>query len=147
MPRIVATSELPLVAGTVRRLRGPPDPAALAPVAPRAVERVAKPSHDEAQGCEDAVEHDGQDDAAVHLAHHRRGAHPHPLHGPEDTRRDDRRHDEEHTDGPEDERRRVVAAPTAQHAEREEDAAHREPEAPELDRGEYLHGSVAQKSV
>src|SRR5437773_2617746 len=43
MPRIVATSELPLVAGTVRRLRGSPDPAAFAPVAPRARSAGARP--------------------------------------------------------------------------------------------------------
>src|SRR5213593_4063922 len=117
MPRIVATSELPLVAGAVGGLRGPPDPAALASVGPRAIERVATPSHDEAEGCEHAVEHDGQDDAAVHLAHHRSGAHPHSLDGPEDTRRDDGGRHEENPEAPEDERRRVVAAPTAQHAE------------------------------
>src|SRR5712691_10106393 len=149
MPRMVVTrSELPLVAGAVDGLGMAPDPVAPLLVAPRAVERVVDAAHDEADGGEYPVEEDGQDDAAVHLAEERRGAHPHPLDGRQHAGRDQPGRHEEDADAPQDERRHVVAAEPAENAEREEYAADREPEAPELAWGECLHVSPrAQKRV
>src|SRR5947199_9333993 len=142
MPRTVVTgSELPLVAARFDGLPGAADPVARPAVAPRAVERIADAPHDEPDRSEDAVEEDGQDDAAVHLAEERPGTHPHALDRREYTRRHDRGRREEDAEAPKDERRHVVAAQAAHDAEREEDAADREPEAPELDCGEWLHVS------
>src|SRR2546428_7365737 len=136
MPSMVVTgSELPLVAGRVDGLRGAVDPVARPAVAPRAVERIADAPHDEADRGEEAVEEDGQDDAAVHLAEERPGTHPHALDRRQHARRDQGGPDEDDAGRPEDERRNFMAAHAAQEAEREEDAADREPEAPELDCG------------
>src|SRR5438093_5446194 len=146
MPRTVVTgSELPLVAARVDGLPGAADPVARPAVAPRAVERIADAPHDEPDRSEDAVEEDGQDDAAVHLAEERPGTHPHALDRRQHARRNKRRRHEEDADRPEDERSHVVATHTAQDAERQEDAADREPEAPELDCGEWLHGRAARR--
>src|SRR5207245_6436873 len=114
MPRMVATgSELPLVAGAVRGLRVAPDPVARPAIMPRAVERIADAAHDETDGGENAIEQDGQDDAAVHLAEERRRTHPHALDRREHPRRDQRGRHQEDAHGPEDQRRHVVAAHAA----------------------------------
>src|SRR5439155_21999311 len=88
MPRTVVTgSELPLVAARVDGLPGAADPVARPAVAPRAVERIADAPHDETDRSEDAVEADGQDDAAVKHAEERPGSHQHALDRREYTRR------------------------------------------------------------
>src|SRR5437870_13604821 len=138
MPRTVVTgSERPLVARRVDGLPGAADPVARPAVAPRAVERIANAPHDEADRREDGVEEDGQDDTAVHLAEESPGTHPHALDRRQHARRDDCGSHEEDADRPEYERRHVVAAHAAHDAEHEEDAADREPEAAELDVGEW----------
>src|SRR5437867_9871305 len=102
MPGMVATgSELPLVTSRVDRLPGAADPVARPAVAPRAVERIADAPHDQADRSEDAVEEDGQDDAAVHLAEERPGTHPHALDRSEYTRRHERGGHEEDAEDPE----------------------------------------------
>src|SRR5947199_10756532 len=112
MPRMVGTgSELPLVAGRVHGLAGAADPVARPAVAPRAVERIADAPHDEPDRSEDAVEEDGQDDAAVHLAEERSGTHRHALDRRPHARRNKRRRPEADAGRPEGDRSAVLGTP------------------------------------